>query len=135
MKLVGAYISLAMDCLLNGLKENLREAQCYMHTRHNLLVRLYLPLILVNVYHKESGVGCFTFGGDELCSVVWETGDREYGHAFISCGHTFDSPNNFSFDGNCVKILDYGEEGFENLLIRYGDRIEKLLRLKAKEST
>ena len=34
-----------------------------------------------------------------------------------------------------VKILDYGQRGIENLLTKYGDRVEKLLLSLAKTLT
>ena len=110
-----------------GLMENFREARCYLKTKHCLLARLYLPLIFVNIYRRENGVGNFTFGGDELTEKVYETGDSEYLEALLPCSHTFDHTENFAFSNGRVKILDYGEEGFQNLLTTYGGEVEKLL--------
>ena len=121
--------------VLGGVMENMREAVCYLHTRHKLLARLYLPLIFVNIYHRENGVSNFTFGGDELTEKVYRTGDREYLKALLPCSHTFDRKENFSYDGVRLKILDYGEKGFEHLLLDYGDRIEELLLSVANQPT
>ena len=134
---INVCLLMALDCLLEGLKENWREARCYTNTRHYLLARLYLPLILLNIYRKEIGAGNFIFtkGTESLCKMVQGTKNQGYCNAFISCSHSFEHPENFAFDGTHVKILDYGEEGFENLLIHYGDQIEKLLLSKVKLTT
>ncbi|MFA5124606.1 MAG: hypothetical protein WC473_02135 [Patescibacteria group bacterium] len=121
--------------VLGGIIENINEATCYFHTRHKLLARLYLPLVFINVYRRESGVGNFTFGGDELTNKVYKTGDREYLKALLPCSHTFDRTENFSYDGVCLKILDYGEKGFEHLLLNYGEQIKKLLLSVANQPT
>ncbi len=117
-----------------GLMENLREAKCFIDTRHRLLTHLYLPLLFVNIYHRENGVGNFTFSGEELTERVYKTGNRDYFKALLPCSHTFDHVENFAFSGGRVKILDYGEKGFKNLLVRYGDEVEKLLLSVVKQS-
>ena len=124
-----------VEVVCAGFMENFREVRRYRNTKHHLLARLYIPLVLVNIYHRESGVGSFAFGGDELFEMVRETGDREYMNALVPCSHTFDHPENFAFSNGCVKILDYGERGFENLLTNHGIKVEQLLLSVAKTSS
>ncbi len=126
--------------LFDGLKENFREARCYLKTRHRLLARLYLPLIMVNVYRREDGVGDFTFDKHELSLAIIRTGDEGYKRAGCMILHTSGDPNNFAYNSNGqVKILDYGEgwgnQTFEKFLLGYGDRFETLLLSKAKHPT
>jgi hypothetical protein len=119
--------ALSKEFALSGILENIREAKCYLRTKSTLLARLYLPLVIVNAYRREDGVGNFDFGNEGLMRRVIEESDREYIIAFNRCSHTFDNPRNFSCCGRRVKILDYGEAGIEDLIVRYGDRVEKLL--------
>jgi len=122
-----------IEIVFGGLRENFREAQCYFNTRHHLLTRLYLPLLIVNIYRKEAGVGDFNFQGEELYSQVFKSGDCEFREALRPCSHTFDHTNNFAYSKNRVRILDYGEEGFENLLTKHGDKVERLLLSTVKQ--
>lgn len=121
------------DLMFGGILENWREAKCYFKTKHRLLAHLYLPFIIVNIYRRENGVGNFTFKGDELFFKVGNSEDKEFLKALRPCSHTFDHRENFSCNSKEVRIIDYGEEGFENLLIKYGDEIEKWLFSVTKE--
>jgi hypothetical protein len=123
-----------VEVVFDGLKENFREASCYLNTKHSLLTRLYVPLLLINVYHREKGVGSFSFGGEELFDEVCKAGDREFVEALRPCSHTFDHPDNFAYSEGRVRVLDYGERGFENLLNKYGDKVERILLSKVKQS-
>lgn len=121
--------------LFGGIIENVLEAKCYLLTRHRLLAPLYLPLIILNIYGKESGVG--NFDEDKLLDKINELGytqNEEWVSTFRRCIHTFESLDNLAFDGKKVKILDYGEKGIKSLLLKYGDRIEELLLFAAKPS-
>jgi|GEM_PF-2586936 hypothetical protein len=126
-------------CVFSGVLENVHEVTCYFRARsrrkHKLLATLYLPLILVNVYRRENGVGRLSFDFDDLLSAALGLEGRgEFLTALVRCGHTFDNPENFSFNGDEVKILDYGEKRIKNLLFEYEGAIEKLLRLFVKDS-
>lgn len=115
-----------------GLMENFREARCYLNTRHRLLAQLYLPLLFVNIYRREDGVGGFGFESDELFYKVGDSGDNEFLEALRPCSHTFDNSKNFAYSEGRVRVLDYGEKGFENLLTKHGAKVEKLLLSVAK---
>lgn len=116
----------------DGFMENIREVHCFYTTRHPLLVRLYLPLVFVNVYAREEGVGHFFFAAGELYDGAWKSGDHELARALQPCSHTFDSRENFAYNKGWVKIIDYGERGFTNLLIKYGGKIEEFLLSRAQ---
>lgn len=128
-----------------GFMENLREAVCYLRTRHHLLAPLYVPLVFLNVYKRMNGVGGFAFRDDaDVCrSFIYEGSDPDVYEgskldvydrklAISGCSHTFESPKNFSYDGGDVFLLDYGEKGIERLLSTYGNEIEEVLRSKVK---
>lgn len=117
-----------------GMMENVREARLWRRTHHKLLAPLYLPLVFVNIYRRKEGVGNFTFGAEQLIFEFMKGADpRQRMRAIMPCSHTFDHPENFSYDGKDVTILDYGEEGIENLLTRYGTEVEELLRSKIRK--
>jgi len=126
------------ELILGGLIENAREALCYLRTRHQLLAPLYLPLIFVNVYQRKRGVNKFILDGDKfLCDFLdcAEGSERQNRMDVIAhCSHTFDHPENFSYDEGRVFVLDYGEEGFENLLAHYAAEIEKHLMSQASKN-
>ncbi|MFA5155483.1 MAG: hypothetical protein WC453_03535 [Patescibacteria group bacterium] len=112
--------------ILGPLLENYREARLYLKTRHPDLAKLYLPLIIVNVYRKESGVGRLSIG-ERLGQQIAKTEDRQFVEAFRLCGHTFDHASNFAYSENHLQILDYGEEGMEKLIINYWDQVKELI--------
>jgi hypothetical protein len=60
--------------------------------------------------------------------------DREFYETFGPCSHSFEHPENFAYSEGRIRILDYGEKGFEKLLSKYGDKIEQLLLSVVKES-
>src|SRR3989338_506221 len=109
------------QCFFDGFFENFREVKVWCKTKHTILAKLYLPLIVVNVYKREEGIGVFVSKSDEIYCRAFEIGDDEFFRVFQVCAHTFDDPQNFSYDGEKVKILDYGEHGFEQLISKYGD--------------
>jgi len=120
--------------LCEGMMENFCEAKCYLTTRHRLLARLYLPLLFVNVYKRESGTGLFECEHISSLEANFEkagfdsnsASDMEFLEACEHCGHSF-SPSNFAFRDGRIKILDSGEPGFTYLLENYGDRLERFL--------
>lgn len=124
---INTDLHLAREALFSGFRENLQEARYYLTTRHRLLATLYLPLIFLNIYRREKGVGNFTFEEETLIRRVKAMGDAKYLRLIGNCAHTFDNPQNFSFDGTNVKILDYGNPEVQNLIEEYGDQIEQLL--------
>ena len=112
--------------LLNsGIMENWREAVCYFKTRDKRLAQLYLPLIIVNVYRRYKNVGCSRMD-ESICSEL-----RNYFNDGTSikdfCLHTFEAEDNFAYSKKNIMILDYGEYGFQELLEKHGDQIEKAL--------
>lgn len=56
-----------------------------------------------------------------------------FNNAVGRCGHTFDHPDNFAFHEGKVLILDYGEDGFLDLIQQYEDRLEALLLAQVKK--
>lgn len=120
--------------LRNGVMENIREGICYLTTRHRLLTPV-LPLIFVNLQPRVDGVGAIGEGDEIFYKVDPKVHDDDecnggrYGKIlsmFRSCAHTFES-NNFAFDGERFKFVDYGEYGIKYLLVHYGNRLEKHL--------
>jgi len=118
------------DLLGGGIKENIREAKVFLKPQNPRLPRLYLPLLFINIYRKESGVGEISFekfGAMEFGDRLWETKDKELIEAKGQLdGHEF-SVENFSFNGNNVVFLDYGGDGFLEFITRHGEKIEKVL--------
>lgn len=124
--------SLMWSQISRGFAENINEVHCYYKTKHPLLAKMYLPLIVVNVYKRETGVGHFCFEAEELYAEARKSGDRELFKALAHCSHTFDQRENFAYSRGTVKILDYGENGIANLLIRHGDKVKKFLISKVE---
>jgi len=122
--------------LFGGLMENIREINCYFTTRHRLLVPVWLPLLVVNIYPKVRGVGVMGIEDQIFYAVaplIYQDGDpkekSEYEDVigyFHQCSHTFDT-GNFSFDNGRVRFVDYGEQGVKELITLYGDRLEEHL--------
>lgn len=118
---------------LNGFMENIRELKCYLVTRHKLLTPLYFSLIVLNIYKREKGIGNVDL--DRFMLKIEDSKyekDKEWIKRFRKCAHTFECDDNFAYNGKVVRIIDYGEEGIQNLLIRYGDQVEELLLSVAK---
>ena len=131
------YFKYSLNCIFNGFMENFREARCYFRTRHKLLTPMYLPFIFVNVYRRERGVGNFSsFGDVELITKIWKSvGDDSM--LAMDCSlwvHTFSNPENFSYDGKRVRIIDYGDDRMEDLLRDHGDKVEAALLSFANKS-
>lgn len=112
------------DSLFEGLRENFREAVS-IRCHHRLFARLLFPLVILNVFRREDGVG-------KIDTLLFERHAKETDPDLVSqlqeCLHTFDNPDNFALDLNGPKILDYGEYGLVKIISQHGDRIEKILR-------
>ena len=44
-----------------------------------------------------------------------------------SNGHHFGDPKNFSYDGTCIRMLDYGSHGIRDVVKKYGKQLAKEL--------
>lgn len=124
----------AWEDITEGIVENFREARCFLRTNHPLLATLYVPALLVNVYRRECGVGDFRISGEELYQQAWDNKDYKFAKKLNPCSHTFDRRDNFAYSKGRVKILDYGERGFEALLINHGDKVERFLLSVARRT-
>ncbi len=130
--------SLFMSCILDGILENWREAKSSLCKRCKLLHPAFVPLVVVNVYHRVGGVGKFKIGMDESAQLL-DGGfrnrdtDPQFWKAVNNCDcHTLGHANNFALENCEVLILDYGGRGVVELVEKYPDRIEAWLRSKIK---
>ncbi|MFA7252347.1 MAG: hypothetical protein WC027_00625 [Candidatus Paceibacterota bacterium] len=127
------------DIVLGGWKENIREARILLKPRNPRFAHLYLPLLFVNIYKREEGVGKGSFndfwGGDLIDGMVEIGGDEIYkALRKVADWHNF-GINNFSFNGRNVVCLDYGGKGMLDFLTKYGEEFEKvMLTFLKKES-
>jgi hypothetical protein len=124
--------------LLQGLRENAREALIMFQPQDKRLPRLYLPLFILNVYRRENGVGNEMF--EKFTPMVFfdrleSTGEKELQLAIrnvkVEQNGKFDPHmfchENFSYNGGNVVFLDYGEKGFIKFAREHGDKLERVL--------
>ncbi|MDO8581954.1 MAG: hypothetical protein Q7S16_03690 [bacterium] len=113
--------------LTNGIGENFREVIFYWSTRHHLVVPTYFSVGVMNVAPAVTVVPSPRLCPVTLAHKIRAHGDQEFLHAWASCAHTFEDPDNFYIHDGRVQLLDYGEEGIQLLLLRYGGILERLL--------
>lgn len=103
--------------LLRGIHDNWGEFVYYIWTRHPLLQPTYFSLLgLINIQRLTEP--CTMNGRDLLAHISQLTNKGAWKDS-----HHFVNPNNFAYDGDKLKICDYGGPSTQELISAWGTKI------------
>lgn len=103
--------------LLNGLRANRQEFTFYRRTRNSFLNPTYFSLFgIFNV--QPIGQPCPMIDVDVWCQLYELTNGKVFKDS-----HCFANPRNFCHHKGRLRIIDYGSDGAQEVILEYGEKI------------
>jgi len=120
-----------LDCsfylLFRGITDNWNEFQFYLRTRHPFVIPTYFSFFgLLNIQRAGEKLNKVT--QENLIPQLFRLAVKYsgwVGSVLTGDGHHWETPANFCFWQGKLRILDYGSQHTQELIIAYGRRIQE----------